>query len=170
MNQATIALILSSLSIGIALTSLFWNIYKELLLRPRSFVVCGVSNIYHGGKTLGPFIDLRLTNRGPGKLVITNIVFFEGGFFRKLVGLQKMATINYDYENPYNSKLPEEVEQYHSYVQYLNYEKDCFLEQKVTRFGFIDPMNRYHWAKRRYLRKLRCRFEKDFREQRETNN
>ena len=111
-NQITLAVVLSSASIAIALISLLWNIYKELLLRPRSMSSCGLSLVYADGKYSDRFIDLQLTNKGPGKLILTNIVCFEGGVLKKVIGKQQMATINYDWENAYNPRMPVEVGQY----------------------------------------------------------
>ncbi|MEN6575464.1 MAG: hypothetical protein ABFD90_03910 [Phycisphaerales bacterium] len=162
MTQATIAIILSSVSIVIAFTSLFWNIYRDVLLRPRSEVVCGVSYIRHGDKERGPFIDLRLTNKGPGTIIVTNIIVHNGGFLRRLLRIQKKATVMYDYTNELNPKMPTQVAQYQSITQYLDFDKDCFLKGGATRFGFIDTLNRYHWARRRYLRKLLLAYRRHF--------
>ncbi len=161
-SQATIAIILSSVSLVMALISLLWNIYKEVLLRPRSSVVCGVSYINNGNKEFGPFIDLKLTNKGPGKIILTNIVVHNGGILRRLLRTQTKAAVMYDYTNGCNPRMPTEVTQYQSTTQYLDFNQECFLKDGATRFGFIDSLCRYHWAKRRYLRRLLAAYKRDF--------
>ena len=71
-------------------------------------------------------------------------------------------TIIYDYTNPYNSKIPVEIEQYNTIYQYLPYEKDCVLSSNLSKLGFLDSLGRSHWMKRKDLREMSKKYKKGF--------
>ena len=160
--MSTAALILGTVSIILASASLFWNIYRDILLRPRTRVTSRISSIHHGGKTYGPYVDITLVNKGPGKVVIDNIVMKEACIKNLLARQPRFAVIIYDYENMYNPKMPTEVPIYEKTTQFLPYDKDSFLKQNPSRYGFIDSLGRYHWVRRRDLREVVQKYNKEF--------
>jgi len=155
MNISEAALIISGVSIGISLSSLAWNIYKDIFLKPRSKMLGNVSFIIQGDTESENYLNIQLTNLGPGKIIINNIVLKQGGFLKMLFGKQKTGIIMYDYENPLNPKLPMTIEQYNSAAQLLLMRKAEIFNFPVNRLGFVDNLGRYHWIKKRQLNEIR---------------
>ena len=155
MEKVDLSLVISIISICLALVSVFWNIYKETFLRPRSIMAGGVYFIVDGGNRSEDNINITITNLGPGKIVIQNIVFFEGSIIAKFLVKQKKATVMHDYDNVFNPQMPMTVSQYESATQMLKLSACDFLEHKVSRLGFLDNLHRYHWIKRRDLKSIK---------------
>jgi hypothetical protein len=119
----------------------------------------GIYFIRQGDHVSEDYIDLQITNLGPGKITIINIAMLEGGLFKKLIRKQKKGVIIYDYTNELNPKLPMTIEQYNSASQYLILSKCNWINKSVTHLGFVDNLGRYHWVKRRHLAAIKRNFE-----------
>ena len=160
MDKATIAIIVSSLSAVIAGLSLGWNIYRDVILRPRLKVkfavkrlfIRGLNNPSDGVDVLPKFISISVTNFGTRSttiqairsksikekelLVIDNL--FDAEFPEKLEAGEKVK-----FELPYNK----------SYCEFLL--GDCIL------IGLEDSFGKIHWVKRRDLKKAHKEWKED---------
>ena len=160
--MTTTALVLSIVSLVIALVALFWNIYRDLLLRPRSRVTCHISIVDTRSVNLGTFINITLTNLGPGELVLDSIVVKTGGIRERMRNEPRYAVIINDYDNPMNPAMPTTVAVHRRVTQFLPFEQDCFVAQPVKRIGFIDTLNRYHWARHSDVEEVKREYVKEF--------
>lgn len=162
MKTEQYALTVSLLSAGVAFLALGWNIYRDVLLRARTGVVAYVSSVISGEESDGPFITIRLVNRGPGNVVLTNLIVRRIGLWARLRRRTANATIMSDYTNRYNPSLPITINQQEFTHQLLNYEEGCFLKDDWNRLGFIDSLNRYHYVRKKDLRELKRKYREDF--------
>ncbi len=74
MSTATVAIIVSVISTGIALFSLGWNIYRDIVLKPRLKITFGVRELVTPGSNEKPeFVYISATNFGPGSTTATMV-------------------------------------------------------------------------------------------------
>ena len=163
MENATLALILSSASIGISITSLIWSVYAEIFLRPLTTTSAQIGYIFHNNQEFGPYITIHTCNKGPGKLQISNITYLTKRSLKDVIKKKLYrGTIVHDWENPYNPQLLTDIERYETYSQTLKYGENCFLSENIKKLGFIDSMNRYHWVRKKDIRELNKKYKEKY--------
>lgn len=163
MNQNSIAMVFSSIAVAISLAGIVWSIYERVFLKPFSRVTGYLGYIDHLGEKMGPYITMKITNKGPGRIIISNIVAQEKRSLKQRLNkeLYKM-TIIYDYTNPYNIRIPATIEQYDTMYQQLPYEKDCSLSSNLRKLGFLDSLGRSLWMKKKNLREISKKYKQEF--------
>ena len=89
MDKATVAVIVSAISAGIAMLSLGWNIFRDMILKPRLKVEFGVMHAFspYSNETVD-FISVSGTNFGPGSTIVQKIFIKKTSFWRKLLKKQ----------------------------------------------------------------------------------
>lgn len=155
MDKTAIALIISGVSIGISFTTLFWNIYKEMFLKPRARIRGRISYTLKEYERSIDFLNIEILNLGPGTLVIENIVFKETSVWKKIFGKAKAGYIIYDSNNPINKRLPISIGKYETANQFLIFNKCNWLEGDISHLGIVDILGRELWIKRNDLKKLK---------------
>lgn len=101
---AVIALFIACFSMIIGAISLGWNIYKEIIFKPKLIVNLGVS-VLVGGGAKETIISLRGVNSFQGSVTVNIPVLKKTGYFRKLFKCEKNWIINPDHSHPYCSAL-----------------------------------------------------------------
>src|SRR6059036_3741600 len=101
-----LALIGSSVSLG-------WNIYRDVVLKPRLKVAFGIKSMVreneeHRISEMGrPFLELKGTNHGPGEVVCSGAIVKSYSFPRSLFAEFPYGFIkNPDFRHPLCSPLP----------------------------------------------------------------
>lgn len=148
------ALIVSIVSMFVAIFALGWNFYRDVMLKPRVKGSIRINNIHHGGALLGPFISLHFVNFGPGPVQLDSIFTARLSFYRffgiKLATLMervpKWAHVMYDYTNSYSDKLPKKLEVGEQLNLFLPFDEDAFLGIDPNVAGVTDSFGRYHCA------------------------
>lgn len=156
-----IAIIISILAFSVSLANLYWNIYRELSLRARMSVQFGYRQIYHQNRKE---IDITLiggNNLGPGKLIVSNIIWKSTGFWKWLFRRSLFGIILPDPSQPYTDTLPKKIDQSEGISLILPFPYD--LDEHVTHVGLADTYGRYHWASTTDVKAYRtaCRKFKD---------
>jgi len=150
------ALLLSALALG-------WNIYRDVILKPRLKVHIQISDIYHGGKQHGPYINISATNFGPGPIVCSSINVARKSILRFL-GIRrrnKYAFVVSPYDNPYSTPIPQKLEVGENITLFLLMVEDALLSVDPTHVGIFDSFGREHWASRKSLKRAKkAYFEK----------
>lgn len=158
---ATLALIISGISI-------FWNIYRDILLKPRLKVRVQISKVVRQG--LAPkdsFIDITAINHGPGAITCESIYARRRALFRWLT--PKYLFIIHDYTNPLSAQLPKKLEVGEKLTLLLPYGERMVLARRPTHLGLRDSFGRLHWSDSKSLREAVNTYLKDFSEE-EWNN
>jgi len=104
-----IALCVSALALIASFVSLGWNIYRDVLLKPRVKVTFGLNTILaerenHRLVQVGePILRLQATNHGPGEVVCNAAVckLKSFAFLRRLFGQDAYGFINPDFNHPH---------------------------------------------------------------------
>jgi hypothetical protein len=162
-QQFIFAVIVSVISLLVSLIALGWNIYRDVMLKPRLKVRFSLSAIHHSTFPK-PIITLLLkaTNFGPGNIKCSMIQLKNAPLWRRLLRKTEHAFLMHDYENPLSGKLPTDLNVGGGLDLLIRYEKDCFLKNDFTHIGLSDSFDRIHWAPHKDIRKAKGKFVKDF--------
>ena len=151
-------LTLSIFSIGLACLALGWNIYRDIVLKPRVQTTIGVYDvILEDGSTIGARIEVRATNFGPGEIVIHNLVASR----RRLLN-RPFTVIIAETRKPGCDSLPARKSVGDTVSVCVPYTGDSFLDQDFLRVGLVDTFSRFHWVTRKSLRQAKQQYSKDF--------
>ena len=142
MDKATLAIILSSVSAGIAGLSLGWNIYRDVVLKPRLKVKFAVRKLFTPGiNQMSKFISISATNLGDRPTTIQKI--------RAKKAAEVIVVTMLSLEIPKRLEAGEKVE------FELPYNTD-FCESLLgncSLVGLEDAFDKIHWAKRPHFKK-----------------
>lgn len=148
-----LAIIISLVSIAIGGLALGWNIYRDVILKPRLKVTFGVKIITHlAAPEQARFLVLSVTNHGPGSVNLNMVRIRRTSFWLKILGKEVYAVIPILSKSSYNNKLPRRLEVGDRVDLLLDYEENCFLKETFTHIGISDSFGRMHWANRKDLR------------------
>ncbi len=141
-------IIISSLALGTSIFALGWNIYRDVVLKPRLRVSFALCEIVGTPKHDTEFV-LSGVNFGPGPITCKMIQLCDRSLWRILLKKKKHAVIIHAYNNPLSSKLPARVEVGDTINLMINYKYKCFPVENYTHIGISDTFGRVHWAPRR---------------------
>jgi hypothetical protein len=142
-----IALIISGISI-------FWNIYRDIILKAKLYVRIQISEIIGQGIHQGPYIDVAGVNHGPGSIICEAIIM-KNSLWERLKKKKKYGFIQ-------NNILPKKLEVGERVNVLLPYNNNAFLSLKPCRVGIKDSFGRLHWAMRKSLKQAIKQYLKDF--------
>ena len=163
MDKATVAILISVGSLLVAGLSLGWNIYRDIVLKPRVKVSVGKRTIHHSTlrKPL-PKLILSATNLGPGTVKLSMIQFRNATLWMRLTRATKQGVIIHDYAEPMSAKLPATVEPGDRIDLLLPWDEECCMSDPCTHMGISDYFGRLHWAPRADVKETRKQWLKDF--------
>ena len=163
MRVEYVALSISIFSVLVAALSLGWNVYRDVILKAKVDVSFAVVTIVHATMPNNPrFLNLKVTNFGPGPVTISMIHAKNAPLWRRMVRRTNHAVITLDYTNTLSSKLPAKIDVGDKIELFLPYDKDCFLNSRFTHVGVNDYYGRIHWAPKRDLKKAYKTFHSEF--------
>ena len=146
----------------LAAVSLGWNIYRDVILKPRVVVSFGQRNIIGAGECSPNFIVINAVNLGPGPVTLNAVVLRDTSILKKLTRKQRYAILLHDDQNPYSTKMPSKLEVGESINLFVNYDDECFIKSHFSDLGISDSFCRTNWASRNYMRELRGKWLKDY--------
>lgn len=159
-----IAILLSTFSISISFLVLGWNIYRDVILKPRLKVRLQLSFIKHGEYQSPTRIAITATNFGPNKVISTGIGAKIAPLWKRVLRKVKYVVIIEDYNDPYSSKLPCELDVGRECKLFLSFDKDCFLSEPFTHVYIFDTFGRIHYAPKKDVAKARKEYKRRFSE------
>ena len=163
MSTAELAIIISIFSVVVAAISLGWNIYRDVVLKPKVIVTFAVKNIVGTGMKPSPdFVGISATNHGPGAVVLNSVVLKQSSFWKQITKKHKYGVLMIDYENPYSSKMPRKLEVGESIDLFVDYDEKCFLKEPFTQLGISDSFGRTNWAPKKTMKELRNNWKSKF--------
>lgn len=163
MRPEIIALLISILSLAVAALSLGWNIYRDVILKPKLKIGFGVKEII--SPSLAEHLTkliLTATNFGPGRIKCSMIELRNAPLWRRVLRKTRQAIIIHDYQNPMSAQLPATLEVGDKMDLILPYDKECCLSKPFTHIGLSDSFGRIHWAPTRDMRRAKEHYQKDF--------
>ena len=152
MASDSTAIWISLASASIAALALGWNIYRDVLLKPKMKVVFGKRILVSHGVTNKPTINLSVTNMGPGRCKIDGIYVRMHSPWLRIRKKVRLAAFLPDYLNPGNPRIPHSVDLGDTVNFFWEYNKDRLGLLEYNQIGVSDSFGRVHWApKSEYL-------------------
>ncbi len=168
-NKLKFSDVIALLALAVSGFSIFWNIYRDILLKARMKVRVQVSEMIQSGSTQrNSFIDITATNHGPGAITCESIHARRRALFRWLK--PRYLFIVPDYTNPLSTQLPKKLEVGEKITLFLPYKEKAILARKPTHLGIRDSFGRVHWADSNSLEEAIKTYLKDFSEERWKKN
>jgi len=154
-----LAIVISAVSASIALFALGWNIYRDVIAKPRLKAHVSVYDFRdQDGKIVRTAIMLRGTNWGPGEIVVEKTITCTKRFFRKA----SYGVVIPDVPGKQADVLPKRLKVSESVQQFFPYTKDAAEIMATSLIGFCDSLGRYHWATTESFKQLRAQWRKNF--------
>lgn len=153
------AILISSLSLAIAILALGWNVYRDVLLKPTlvvkiDVIVAVVPLRDRAQEVTEAMTSVSAVNHGPGPITCQMITARSGGWWRRLFRREQHAVVMPDYENPLSARLPLRLEVGETGTWLMPYERDGVLHHGPDRVGVNDSFGRTHWVDEKRLRAL----------------
>lgn len=165
MTTSETALLISGISVVIAFSALSWNVYRDILLKPKLKVRFSINLIVDPTQQLEDMLRELIitgTNFGPGAMYVTTI---HGKYFTLwsyLWNENQNYFLQPDHNNPLSDSLPKRLEVGESVRIHLPYDEDCFLNSNITHIGLSNSLSKTFWAKRCELIEARNQWKNDF--------
>jgi hypothetical protein len=149
---SVVAIVLSAISLG-------WNIYRDVVLKPRIKVSAKVCALMQMGVNTKPPIKLMVTavNFGPGDVYCQGVIARRSNIWRRFT--RRVDNWFIVQESP---DLPQKLGVGQSLNVLLPYEKAGIIEHPFTHIGISDSFSRVHWVSRSDQKRLRAQIRKDF--------
>jgi len=160
-----IALLVSIASALIASLALGWNIYRDVVLKPRVNISFAIVFILHDSMPDRPrYMNIEGTNFGPGAVTLSSIVVRDAKLWRRIVRKIRYAIITPDYTNHMSGRLPAKLEPGEKVDLLLPFDRECLLGHEFTHIGLTDYYGRKHWSPRTDYRRAKAEWDKEFSE------
>ena len=163
MDNSSVAILVSLISIGVAALSLGWNIYRDIIAKPKIAISFGVSTIIVPNlDEEQEYISLSATNHGPGSVTISSILIKNTSLWKRLSKTKKLAVVIPDDTNPFSNRLPAKLGVGDKTNLFLPYDQECLLREEWTHVGVCDYFEKSHWATSKEIKEARQRWLQDF--------
>lgn len=170
MQTADWALVISLISVTLALASFVWNVWSKFIYpKPKVRTSFSVMRIFQEGEEPSdPFLTLSATNYGPGPITLSAAVTRSRGnrLSKSRIGLlnplhnfprdQNMSV------GPFSGGLPKKIDVGESFSAYFVFRHEAIRDEPIIDVGFNDTFGRNHWAPRRDVRKVRKAIREKF--------
>jgi hypothetical protein len=155
MEKETAAILISVLSALIAIFSLGWNVYRDILLRPKLKVGISLSGISHlPWEKPENRIIIFVTNYGPGRSRITNLRLRKGPFWKRWFTKCPTGILYPDHNDPFSSRIADWIDPGASQQFTFKVGGENFVNKKEWyQVGVADPFGKDYWAPRKSFRK-----------------
>jgi len=162
MDSNTIAILVSFLSLAIAGASLGWNIYRDVVLKPRAKV--SVTRIVlvppHAPNSTN--LKISAVNHGPGTIRLNIIRFKNATRSQRIRRKWTHGILNHDWENPLSGQLPKSLEVGEAIDLLFPWTDDNLFLRRPTHVGIMDSFGRTHWCSRKDVIKTQESWDEDF--------
>jgi len=145
---------ISVLSFVVAAFSLGWNIYRDIVLKPRVRVTVSRAFVLANGRDPQDKFIISAVNFGPGRVNLNIIWFKRRSFLLKLRGEQTQRVWMHDFYNPISGKLPAILDVGEKIDLVFPWDKDLVFTHSPTHLGINDSFGRLHCAARKEVRKV----------------
>lgn len=154
-------IVLSIVSLVVAVFALGWNIYRDVVLKARVKIAFFVGTI----PGTGTFLTVSVANQGPGPVQVEMIHGEIEPWWKRRILRQSIehVYVMVDQTNPLNPRLPHRLKVGDTIKLFLPYNEDCLLRnERIERVGVGDSFGRIHYAPKKQVEAARKQFQKDF--------
>lgn len=157
--------ILSWLSLVLASIALGWNIYRDIIIKPRCKVTLDVVRVVSPGVMEDEPLHkvcMMITNFGPGKANVRCIAGGEVGMLRRWFGKARNFLVNHPHNDPLSTNLPAIIDVGEEIQIVFPYTDHSFLKADVAELYAIDTFGRKHRVNKKQIQKACARWKQDF--------
>ncbi|RYZ63621.1 MAG: hypothetical protein EOP09_17355 [Proteobacteria bacterium] len=169
MTTSDWALVISLLSMLIAMGSFIWNVWSKFIFpKPRLQVSFMVMETIPPLPNLEHLLCLSATNHGPGEVVIQLAVARrKRPWYKRRLAHGVLNPIHDlmrpDYGiGPYAAGLPKKLAVGENFSLHFPYVADMFMRERLVAVGVHDSFSRSHWAPLRDFRRAKEQHSRDF--------
>ena len=150
-----VSLVISLLSIIMAVLALGWNIYRDIIMKGRVKIQFGWYIIVDGEVIIPDTIRISGVNHGPGKVVIKMIYWKKSSIVRRLrrtvvKGFIKLTKKPLEYSD----MLPKELD-VGDELNLIFPSSAGFADLDFSHLGLGDNFGRVHWARKKDIQNFR---------------
>ena len=156
------AILISIFAIVVSFLALGWNIYRDIIMKPRLKVRLKISFVKHGEYESESKISIDATNFGPNKIICESIHAKNAPLFKWILRKVEYAYIVHDYNFQYSSKLPCDLDVGRTCNLFLSFDKDCLFAKPFTHIGISDSFGRTHWAPKKDFARAQKKYKEKF--------
>jgi hypothetical protein len=154
-------MVISIVSLIIAVAALLWNVYRDVALRARVRVRIAIAEPHGPDLPTQKFVLLEAANFGPGPVQISGVSTpLRRAALRKGARIPTLAMPLFDH--PFSMRLPIRLEVGSTATIVLQYDADCFLRDPRATVAVSDSFGRSHRPSSHDLRSARKMWERDF--------
>lgn len=161
MTNAEIAILISGISTCIALFALGWNVYRDVILKPKVRVRLRISEILTPediSEERDTRVDISATNYGPGTVILETLQGKRKRLFRKT----KSYLLFHDYTDPMTNQFPCELGVGKRGTFLFPFHKGSFLSKDFNRLGIADSFSRIHWVPKKDIKRTKATYKEYF--------
>jgi hypothetical protein len=155
MSAAQVALLISVGSMLVAATSLGWNIYRDVIRKPKLRITLMVGAVIFSREKHSDRVVITVTNFGPGKTHAKMLQLRKSSFWRRLFRQEQFAALLHDYEDSLSGRLPAPLDVGEKVDLTFRFAPNLFLVEDFTQLGISDPFGRVYWCKKSDYRRAR---------------
>ena len=162
MKPDQIALLLSCLSLVVAAIALGWNIYRDVVLKPRLKVSVDKGFIVSEIQKSENKLMISAVNHGPGKIRLNIVKFKSTSFLKRLRGKSKFGVVIHDYRNAQSGQLPTTLDVGEKLDLIFPWNSENVFSLAPSHIGITDSFGRTHWAKSKEIKKASAQWQANF--------
>jgi hypothetical protein len=162
MTNDQIAILISTASFVLAAIALGWNVYRDIILKPRLRVSVNHVRMHVEGRKPSSKFLVSAVNFGPGKIRLGMVRFKESSFLKRIFKKLKFGFLIHDYKNPLSGKLPATLDVGEKIDLVFPWDEDCLAGESPTHIGILDSFGRFHWAPSKDVKKVKEDWRKSF--------
>lgn len=107
-HHENLTITISTLALALSFVSLGWNIYRDIILKPRLRVRFGVSQFLFPDNSVTPhFLKLSVVNLGPGDARVVAARARTRPFFLGWFDKERLSTVIHNYNDPFSPNYPQ---------------------------------------------------------------
>jgi hypothetical protein len=160
MSDGQIALLISLGSMLVAATSLGWNVYRDVIRKPKLRITLLVGGIIFSQEKHAERVVVTITNFGPGKTEAKMLQLRKSSFWRRLFRQQEYAALLHDWEDSLSGRLPVSLDIGEKVDLTFRFTPNLFLTHDFTQIGISDPFGKVYWCKRLDFRRAQESYKK----------
>ncbi|WP_425989932.1 hypothetical protein [Brevundimonas sp. TWP2-3-2] len=169
MTTADYALIISIVSVFIAIASFVWNVWSKFIFpKPKASASAGIFMMYTDAGSSNQHLAVTFTNHGPGELTLhLACIKYKPWPWSKALAAMLNPIHNFPYEpyeslGPFSGGLPKKLLVGEGHTIRFPYEANGFLALPFSHLGAVDTFGRDHWVPKKQIKAIRKQFKEDF--------
>jgi hypothetical protein len=156
------AVVISIFSLSVSFLVLGWNIYRDIVLKPRLKVSLSISKIVSGTTASALKIAITVVNYGNRQVTCNGVYTDDSTLWKYILRKKINKAFILEETGMYGQKLPHELDVGRSCSLLIPFNRDCFFSKKYTRVGVGDVYGRIHWVPKNEFKKAKEQYQTDF--------